>query len=236
LGAPGTGILTGMGGAIGGVLPLAVGVALSPLPIIAVVLMLTTKKAGVNGPAFVLGWLAGLAVVGTIMLLISGGASASNEGGPATWVSWVKMILGLLLLAVALRQFRGRPKPGEDPALPSWMARIDSIRPPAAAGLAAVLAGVNPKNLLLAVSAAAGIAQTGISGGEQAVAYLVFAVLATLGVGAPVGIYLVMGERAAPLLAGLKDWMGRNNAVIMAVLCLVIGVKLIGDAISGLTS
>jgi len=225
-----------MGGAIGGVLPLAIGVALSPLPIIAVVLMLTTEKARVNGPAFVLGWLAGLAVVGTVVLLISGGASASNDGAPATWVSWVKVVLGVLLLLVAVRQFRGRPKAGGDPELPSWMARIDSIRPLAAAGLAAGLAGVNPKNLLLAVSAAAGIAQTGISGGEQAVAYLVFAIIGTLGVGAPVGIYLVMGERAAAMLAGLKDWMGKNNAVIMAVLCLVIGVKLIGDAISGLTS
>jgi len=236
LGARGTGILTGMGGAIGGVLPLAIGVALSPVPIIAVVLMLTTSKARVNGPAFVLGWLAGLAVVGTVVLLISGGAGASDSGSPATWVSWVKVVLGLLLLLVAVRQFRGRPQAGEDPALPSWMARIDSIRPPAAAGLAAALAGINPKNLLLAVSAAASIAQTGIPGGEQAVAYLVFAIIGTLGVGTPVGIYLVMGERAASMLAGLKDWMSRNNTVIMAVLCLVIGVKLIGDAISGLTS
>jgi Na+/melibiose symporter-like transporter len=225
-----------MGDAIGGALPLAIGVALSPVPIFGVVLMLTTERARVNGPAFVLGWLAGLAVVGTIVLLISGGAGASNSGSPATWVSWVKVVLGVLLLLVAVRQFRGRPKTGEDPALPSWMARIDSISPLGAAGLAALLAGVNPKNLLLAVSAAAGIAQTGISGGGQAAAYLVFALIGTLGVGIPVGIYLVMGERAASLLAGLKDWMGRNNAVIMAVLCLVIGAKLIGDAISGLTA
>jgi hypothetical protein len=53
-----------MGQAIGGALPLAIGVALSPVPIIAVVLMLTTRRARVNGPLFVLGWLAGLAVVG----------------------------------------------------------------------------------------------------------------------------------------------------------------------------
>jgi Sap, sulfolipid-1-addressing protein len=51
----------------------------------------------------------------------------------------------------------------------------------------------------------------------------------------PVGIYFALGERSARLLAGLKDWMTEHNAVIMAVLCLIIGVKLIGDAISGLT-
>jgi hypothetical protein len=46
----------------------------------------------------------------------------------------------------------------------------------------------------------------------------------------------VLGPRAEKPLAGLKDWMGEHNAVIMSVLCLVIGVKLIGDAISGLTA
>ena len=49
-----------MGEAIGQSLPLAIGVALSPIPIIAVVLMLTTPRARANGPAFVLGWLVGL--------------------------------------------------------------------------------------------------------------------------------------------------------------------------------
>jgi Sap, sulfolipid-1-addressing protein len=94
----------------------------------------------------------------------------------------------------------------------------------------------HPKNLLLAVAAAASIAQTGISGGEQAIACLVFALVGTLGVGIPVGICFVLGPRAEKPLAGLKDWMGEHNAVILSVLCLVIGVKLIGDAISGLTA
>ena len=225
-----------MGQAIGGSLALAVGVALSPVPIIAVVLMLTTRRARVNGPLFVVGWLAGLAVVGAIVLSVAGPAGASSSGSPAAWVSWVKVVLGLLLLLVAVRQLRGRPKDGEQASLPKWMASIDDIRPLAACGLAALLAGVNPKNLLLAVGGAASIAQTGISGGEQAIAYAVFALVGTLGVGIPVGIYFALGPRADKPLAALKDWMGAHNAVIMSVLCLVIGVKLIGDAISGLTA
>lgn len=224
-----------MGQAIGGSLPMAVGVALSPLPIIAVVLMLTTPRARANGPAFVLGWLAGLGVVGAIVLAIAGPATASSEGSPATWVSWLKIALGLLLLLVAARQFRGRPREGQTAALPAWLGAIDKVKPVAATGLAAGLAGANPKNLLLAVGGAASIAQTGISGAGQVVAYLVFALVGTLGVGAPVGIYFAMGERSDKILAGLKDWMGRNNAVIMSVLCLIIGVKLIGDAIGALS-
>jgi hypothetical protein len=223
-----------MGQAIGGSLPLAVGIALSPIPIIAVVLMLTSRKARVNGPAFVLGWLIGLGIVGAIVLAIAGPGGASKSGAPATWVSWLKIALGVLLLLVALRQFRGRPRGDEEPQMPKWMASIDKTTPIAAIGLAAVLSGANPKNLLLAVGGAAAIAQTGISAGQQAIAYLVFALIGTLGVGIPVGIYFAMGARSGKLLAGLKDWMTAHNAVIMTVLCLVIAAKLIGDGISGL--
>jgi hypothetical protein len=239
-----------MGGAIGGSLPLAVGVALSPLPIIAVVLMLTSQRARSNGPAFVLGWLAGLGIVGAIVLAIAGSNGASSSGQPATWTGWLKVVLGLLLLAVAIRQFRARPQdnPGGDarggdgdadsgggPRMPKWMASIDKTSPAGALGLAAVLSGANPKNLLLAVSAAAAIAQTGVAVWQQAIAYLVFALIGTLGVGAPVAVYFALGERSAKVLAGLKDWMAEHNAVIMSVLCLVIAAKLIGDGISVLT-
>jgi len=224
-----------MGKAIGGSLPLAVGIALSPIPIIAVVLMLTSRKAKVNGPAFVLGWLIGLGIVGAIVLSLSGSAGASKSGSPATWVSWVKIVLGVLVLLVAARQFRGRPHGDEQPQMPKWMATIDKTTPPAAFGLAAVLSGANPKNLLLAVAGGAAIAQTGIPGGQQAFAYLIFALISTLGVGIPVVIYFVMGARSEKLLAGLKDWMTQHNAVIMSVLCLIIAAKLIGDGISGLT-
>ena len=224
-----------MGQAIGGSLPLAIGIALSPIPIIAVVLMLTTARARANGLAFLVGWLVGLGIVGAVVLAIAGPAGASESGAPATWVSWVKIALGALLLLVALRQFRGRPRSGGEAPMPRWMARIDKFKPPAALGLAAVLAGANPKNLLLAVGGAAAIVATGVGGAQQATAYLIFALTGTLGVAAPVVIYFAMGDRSQEMLAKLSDWMSRNNAVIMSIICLIIGVKLIGDAISGLT-
>jgi hypothetical protein len=224
-----------MGEAIGGSLPLAVGVALSPIPIIAVVLMLTSRRAKVNGPMFVLGWLIGLGIVGAIVLPLAGAGDASSSGSPATWVSWLKIALGVGLLLVAARQFRGRPRGDEQAQMPKWMATMDDTKPVEALGLAAVLSGANPKNLLLAVGGAAAIAGTGIPGGQQAIAYLIFAVIGTLGVGTPVVIYFAMGDRSEKLLAGLKDWMSAHNAVIMSVLCLIIGAKLIGDAVGGLS-
>ena len=92
-------------------MPLAVGIALSPIPIIAVVLMLTSRRAKVNGPAFVLGWLIGLGIVGAIVLALAGPAGASKSGSPATWVSWVKIALGVLLLRPAGAGWPGTPAP-----------------------------------------------------------------------------------------------------------------------------
>ncbi len=220
--------------AIGQVLSLGVGVAISPVPIIAVVLMLATPRARANGPAFVLGWIAGLAVVGTIVLLVSSGASASDNGQPATWVSVLELVLGALLLLVAVKQWRGRPRAGEHAELPKWMRAIDQFKPGKALGFGVILSGVNPKNLLLTVGAAAAIAQTGARTGTQAVALAVFVIVGTVGVGAPVGLYLALGERSRRALDELRSWMAAHNAAIMAVLMLVIGAKLLGDGLSGL--
>lgn len=119
-----------MGNAIGQVLSFGVGVAISPVPIIDVVLMLGTPRARSNGPAFLLGWLVGLAAVGTVVLLVSSGASASDEGAPATWVSVLKIVLGVLLVLVAARQFRGRPRGEQEGELPKWMQSIDAFKAP----------------------------------------------------------------------------------------------------------
>jgi threonine/homoserine/homoserine lactone efflux protein len=224
-----------MGEAIGAVLPLAVGVSLSPIPIIAVVLMLATPRGGANGPSFLLGWVVGLAAAGTVVLLVSGGAGASDGGAPATWVSVVKLVLGVALVALAVRQWRGRPRGDAAPELPAWMRTIDTFTPVKSAGLGVLLSAANPKNLLITVGAAAAIAQTGTSTGGQAVALAVFVILGTIGPGLPLGIYLALGARSRTVLEGLRTWMAAHNTAIMAVLLVVIGLKLVGDGIAGLS-
>jgi threonine/homoserine/homoserine lactone efflux protein len=225
-----------MGQAIGQVLTFGVGIAISPLPVVAIVLILATPGGRSNGFAFLGGWVAGLVIVGTVVLLLATGADATSDGGPATWVSIVKIVLGVLLLLVAVCQWRSRPAEGAEAALPGWMSKMDTLTAGKAAGFAALLSGVNPKNLLLIVGAGAAIAQTGASTGGQAVALAVFVLLGSASVAAPVVIYLFMGDRAGQLLDSIRAWMARENATIMAVLCLVLAAKLIGDAVSALAS
>jgi hypothetical protein len=221
-----------MGAAIGDVLGLAAGVAVSPLPIVAMILVLATPRGRVNGSLFGIGWLAGLSILGTVVLLLAGPADPSDDGTPAAWTGWLKLLLGVLALLLAARQWRGRPAEGAAPEMPKWMAGLDRLKPGGALGLGALLSGVNPKNAGLTIAAAATIAGAGLAGGEQAVTLAVFVVIGSAGVLAPLIVYLVAGERAARTLDAWKTWSGDHNAAIMAVLFLVFGFKLVGDGIA----
>ncbi|ASR35913.1 hypothetical protein BAY61_13875 [Prauserella marina] len=222
-----------MGAAIGQFLPIAVGVLISPLPVVAVVLMLVSGKAKANALAFLLAWFVSVAAIVTVVAILVGGAAGDAASRPA-WVAWVKIALGALLLLLAGSQWRGRPRQGATPETPKWMTVIDAFTPVKAAGLAFVLGAVNPKNLLLVVSGGAAISAAAQGTSTRLVAALVFAVIATLGVTAPFVIYLAMGTRAHTILDALKTWMIQHNAIIMTVLLLIISAKMIGDGVSAL--
>ena len=85
------------------------------------------------------------------------------------------------------------------------------------------------------MAAAATIAKAGLDGAETAIAVAVFVVIGSLTVVGPVLYYLIAGDRAAGPLAEIKGFMSDHNAVIMMILLLVLGIKLIGNGIAGLT-
>ncbi|MEU6135138.1 GAP family protein [Nocardioides sp. NPDC047086] len=214
--------------AIGESLPIALGVLVSPMPIVALVLMLVSRHAGSNGAAFVAGWMAGIFVLGTLVALLVGAAGSGDTDTP-TWAALLKVVLGALLLLLAVRSWQARPGEGESAPTPKWMAALDEFNAFKAFGTGVLLGSVNPKNLLLVVSAGSTIATATSVNGERVVAMAVFTVVASLGVLVPYGIYLATGERAAQLLEGMKAWMIANNAVIMTVLLGVLGFKMVGD-------
>ncbi|MDO8143338.1 MULTISPECIES: GAP family protein [unclassified Isoptericola] len=222
-----------MGEAVGVTIGYAVGIAISPLPVAAVILMLFSRRARVNSLVFMLAWIVGVAGVVTLVLLIPG--LGTDSGEPGTTAGWVKLVLGALLLLTAGRQWAGRPGPDDEPPVPGWMSRIDELRPVAAAGLGVALSAVNPKNLLLAAAAGASLGALSLSTGGTVASVAVFTALATLTVTLPVLGYLVAGRRLAPALDRTKTWLIANNATVMAVLLVVFGVSLLGDALQILT-
>jgi threonine/homoserine/homoserine lactone efflux protein len=220
-----------MGAVIGEILPLALGVAISPIPIIAAILMLLSPKARVTSVGFLLGWVLGIVVAVTVFTLLSSILPEQDADDSKPIHGVIHLVLGAGLLLLALRQWRGRPKAGEEPTMPRWMQAIDKITFPGALGLGFLLSAVNPKNLLLAAAAGVDIGSAGLDTGSIVLVIAVFTLLAASTVLVPVVGYLIAAEKLRGPLDALRVWLGKENAVIMAVLLLVIGVSLIGKGI-----
>jgi len=206
-------------------------VALSPIPIVAVVLMLSTPRARTNGPAFAVGWVLGLAAVSSIILVLAHGGS--TDGAADDTINWLKLALGIAFLVMSHSQWRKRPLPGEEVEMPEWMSMIDAFTPQRSLLLGLALSGANPKNLALTAAAAASIAQQDVSTGDTAIAVAVFIAIASVTVVGAVLYHLVAPASASRTLASVKDFMSVHNAVIMAVVLVLLGAKLLGDGIAG---
>ena len=224
-----------MGAVIGDLLPLAVGVAISPVPIIAVILMLLAPRAGRASAGFGVGWLLGIVVVTTVVVLVTGGAGGGTSSGePSAVVSWIKLLLGVALVGVGAKQWRERPKPGDEAPLPKWMTAIDKITPVRATALGFALSALNPKNLLMCIAAGVTIGGAGLAEGGAITAVAVFTVIAASTVLVPVLAYALARKRMQHPLDELKTWLQASNTAVMSVLLLVIGVALFGKGLGAL--
>ncbi|MGZ6650831.1 MAG: GAP family protein [Solirubrobacteraceae bacterium] len=224
-----------MGHGISEILTFAVGVAISPVPIIAVTLMLFSQRARVNGPVFLVGWVVALALVSGVVYVLADQGDAATDSTTSDAIAWGKIVFGVLFQLLAVRNWRSRPAPGVQPEMPKWMAGIDALKPGKALGLGLLLAGVNPKNLMLAAAAGAGLAQLGLSTGDAVGSLIVFVAIGSLTIAGPVVYYLVGGEQAKARLDEMKDWLAVHNDAVMAVLFLVFGVNLIAKGLPPLT-
>jgi len=226
-----------MGQSISEVLPFAIGVAISPVPLIAVILMLFTPRAKSNGVAFLVGWVLGLGVLATAVYLVVDATNASSDTTASDSTSTVKVVLGVLLIVAALRRWRKRPAPGVEPEMPKWMASVDHFTPVRAAGLGVLLGAVNPKNLALTLGAAAGLAQLpGETGADALAGIVAFVVLASSTTAACVGYRVFGGERSRVRLDLAKAWLTAHNDAVMMVLFLVFGVLLLAQGTGRLSA
>jgi hypothetical protein len=214
-------------------LPIAIGVLLASVPYIAITLILVTRGDATALVSFLSGWVGGFLVVGGVVILMVDRISMESGTTP-DWVNGVMIPLGILLLFLGWRQWQGRARNGAVPAPPRWMGIIDSLTPVRAAGLGFMLVAVNLKNVLLVMSGAVTIATATLMPFAQLGALLVFTGVASLGVALPLLVSLLLGERDTEPLLRLKAWMMHNNASIMAVVLLLLGVVVIAKGVAKL--
>lgn len=190
--------------------------------------MLLSRNAKATSSGFGVGWTVGILAVTGIVILLAGSITPGDGGGSST--GWVKVVLGLLLIILAFKQWQSR----SDTTTPKWMQAIDEFTFVKAAGLGLLLSAVNPKNLLLGVSAGVAIGTAGLSSGNAVVVWLVFTVLAACSVLIPVIGYAVAAERLAGPLDATKTWLQANNHMVMAIVLLIMGAVVLGKGLGGL--
>ena len=212
-------------------LPFAIGVAASAVAVIAPVLILQGSRALSSGLSFTLGWVLGVGVVCAVGVAF--GLAVSDD--PARWTQWLRTLLGALLLIAAVRKWRQRVPSGQEPTPPKWMSGLQDSAPGKAAVLGFLLGGINPKNLMLTLGAAATLGASGLSSSELWITGIAYVVVASVTVLVPMGIFVLMRSKADELLANLGEWMKSNSDAITIVVLVIFGVKLLLGGLAGLT-
>jgi hypothetical protein len=216
--------------AMGASLPMSVGVALSPVPIAAVMLLMLTARARANARSFLLGWMLGILTVSTIVLLLPG--LDTSQGAPTVFSGYFKIALGIILLLMSIQRWRLRPAPDAHVDMPPALTGLDQFGPLHSLAAGFLLSGVNPKNLILVVAGANTIDASLLPPAQQIIVLLVFTVIASITVGIPVFAHILFRNATEAMFGDWKNWLIRNNVVILASLFLMFGALLIGDGLS----
>lgn len=216
---------------LGQILPLAVGIAISPIPIIAAILMLLSPRARSTSLGFLAGWVAGILATVIIVSLLASVIPQSDPDAAKPITGVIQLFLGTAALSLAVVQWRKRPRGNTEPALPKWMSAIETMTAVRALTLGLALSALNPKNLLLGLSAGVDIGAGELEFAQQAVVIAIFVIIAAITVAGPVVAYLVAAERMKSPLDALRAWLVRNNSTVMTVLMLVLGTNMIGKGL-----
>ena len=223
------------GKGISEVLTFAVGVAISPVPIIAVTLMLFSQRARVNGLMFLLGWVVALAVVSGVAYAAADQANAATDSTTSDTIAWGRIVFGVLFLLLAARNWRTRPAPGTEPEMPKWMAGIDATETRQGAWSGPSAGGSEPE-------------EPDARGRRRRGAGRPWALDRRRGRLAgrvrshrqphdrrPCRLLPAGRRDAKARLDEMKTWLAVHNNAVMAVLFLVFGAKLIADGLPPLT-
>jgi hypothetical protein len=210
------------------ILPMAVGIALSPLPIAAVVSILLSTKIH-KASAFLLGWSNGILAIGFLVLLLPG--LRMLNGDPTPLAGWLRIFLGTVLMVIAWRKWQYRPLSQVNTEQPQFLTKIDSYSGWKTLVLGVTLSILNPKNLVLTSASAMTIYESKIVGKEKAIALIVFAVIASLSVCVPIVFVRLRHDEAYKILRDLRDWLIANNTAVTVALLVVFSVLIVGSGL-----
>lgn len=209
---------------------LAAVIALSPITVIPAVLVLHAPRPRPASLAFLGGWLLGL--VAFTAAFVSGSELLSGfHATPPKWASWLRLVLGLALIALAAFHWFTRHR---NRSMPRWMRSFSTLSPVRAGVVGAALVPLRPEVLILCAAAGLAVGNSSLSAGAQLVASALFVVLAASTVAVPILAYAGAGDRFEQTLERLKAWMEANHDAMLAVILFLIGLVVLYNGIRAL--
>jgi hypothetical protein len=200
-------------------------ITLEPIPLTAFILILMAEGGTRKGAAFIFGWLLSLAVVIAVTVLVTGNKPPKPNTAPSLAALAVKILIGVVLVGIAIRQRRRMGQPKKPKKTPKWQTGLDNMSPWFAIALGPL---TQPWGLVAAGVAV--IVEAKLSSWESYVALFLFCIVAT-------GTYLIMEiyagfrpQRAKAFLTGLRTWIDTHTDQVIIVISLVLGFWLIGKS------
>ena len=219
--------------AIGIILPIALAVAISSVPIMATIVILLSPKGAQTALPFLIGWVLGMATMVTIFTLGAQAVPSPRfDRRPDTVIAIIEILVGIALVVIASIEWRRALRHPSD-AMPKWLNSVDKLGPWSAFGIAFAL-NVRPKGLLLAIAAGLAIRAPDLSVGEAAIVIGIYTVIGASTVAVPVILSLADRKGMEPRLLAMKDWISRNSTTVTALIVILIGVFIIGTGLTEL--
>jgi Sap, sulfolipid-1-addressing protein len=207
--------------------------ALSPLALASTLVVLRSERGRLNGSAFALGVLLGQSLVFLVAFVIGVASVEERRGGHPLLDALFELAVGVVLLVAAARTRQHRePRPHHtSPRTQAVLDKLKGLKTPAAFGAGALLGVGGPKRLVITVLAAATISASGLASDGKLIVGVIYVLLATVLVWAPVALYVVAGERAGRWMAGAREWLTAYRRTLTYYPLVVLGLIFVADAI-----
>lgn len=216
-------------------LPYALGIAISPVPITTVILTLFSARPKLNGFGFLLGWAMGIAAPAMVVMVLAVSQGMDHDEPPSQWASILRIVLGAVLLVIAIRNWVQRQKPDEGSSKSPLFKLVDAISPWKAWAVGFLFAVVtNPKNMALTVAGCMEISAARTPLIESTFLLIIFVAISSVGVAAPLILYLLGGEASRKTIEAWKQWLMLHKKTVMALLFMVFGLSFVVKGVAGL--
>jgi hypothetical protein len=205
--------------------PEVIGLAATPAAIVACLLLLGSHRPYRNVAVFGGTVLVVYGVLGAAALAVGRATGTHDTDDPATVRGWIGLVVGVLFLVGGVVAVVRRPPPrpeGAEDQVPAWARRLASPTPLTLAGVATVLALLNP-NVAIFVSGVGSVITADVPLGQQAVGVLVLVLASVLDYVLPTVFYAVTGLPGRRQLHAVRAWLLRHDRAIGAAVLLVFG-------------